>query len=134
MIRNMRSEAGVAATPDQSYEAIDLEAVEAGNAASIERPIADVRGYRRRGTRGTLSVPYLDLWYNRNEPSWWEPIEHERLPAPARDPLGLQIRNFCAVIRGAAEPLVSGREGLNTLKVIAAVKQAAATGRTVDIG
>ncbi len=90
--------------------------------------------YQIGGTRGALTVPYLDLWYNRNEPSWWEPIERERLPATPEDPLGLQIRNFCAVIRGAAEPLVSGREGLKTLKVIAAVKQAAATGRTIDIG
>jgi predicted dehydrogenase len=37
------------------------------------------------------------------------------------------------VIRGAAQPVVSGREGLATLKVIAAVKQAAATGQTVDV-
>ena len=90
--------------------------------------------YQIGGTRGALTVPYLDLWSNRGEPSWWEPIEHERLPATTQDPLGLQIRNFCAVIRGTAQPVVSGREGLNTLKVIAAVKQAAATGRTIDIG
>jgi len=37
------------------------------------------------------------------------------------------------VIRGSEKPLVSGREGLETLKVIEAVKQAAATGMTVQI-
>lgn len=85
------------------------------------------------GTLGSLSVPYLDLWRNETKPSWWEPITRERLPVEASDPLGLQIRNLCGVIRGTAEPVVSGREGLNTLKVIAAVKEAAATGKVVDI-
>jgi predicted dehydrogenase len=83
------------------------------------------------GTKGSLTIPYLDLWHNKTKPSWWQPIERERLPVKAEDPLGLQIRNFCAVIRGREAPVVSGREGLSTLKVISAVKEAAATGRLV---
>ena len=85
------------------------------------------------GTLGSLTIPYLDLWHNPTKPSWWEPIERERLPVAAEDPLGLQVRQFCRVIRGAEPPLVSGREGLETLKVIAAVKEAAASGRTVRL-
>lgn len=85
------------------------------------------------GTRGSLTVPYLDLWRNPTKPSWWEPLERERLPVTAEDPLGLQVRQFCRVIRGIEAPLVSGREGLETLKVSAAVKDAAATGRTVQL-
>jgi predicted dehydrogenase len=85
------------------------------------------------GTRGSLTIPWLDLWTNQTKPSWWEPITRERLTVTAEDPLGLQIRNLCAVIRGTAQAVVSGREGLNTLKVIAAVKQAAATAQTVAI-
>ncbi len=89
--------------------------------------------YMIGGTRGSLTVPYLDLWRNLTKPSWWEPIVPERLPFDAKDPLALQVRNFCAVIRGAAQPVVSGREGLNTLKVIAAVKIAAASGGAINI-
>jgi predicted dehydrogenase len=37
------------------------------------------------------------------------------------------------VIRGREEPIVSGREGLDTLKVIVAVKEAAESGRMVCI-
>jgi predicted dehydrogenase len=85
------------------------------------------------GTRGALTVPYLDLWRHERGPSWWEPIVRERLPVAAQDPLGRQVRNFCGVIRGTEAPVVSGREGLNTLKVIAGVKQAAASGRMVEI-
>ncbi|KAA0594922.1 putative dehydrogenase [Azospirillum lipoferum] len=87
--------------------------------------------YMIGGTLGSLTVPYLDLWHNPTKPSWWEPIVRERLPVEYRDPLGLQVRNLCEVVRGTAKPVVSGREGLETLKVIEAVKQAAATGRPV---
>jgi predicted dehydrogenase len=85
------------------------------------------------GTRGSLTVPHLDLWHNPTKPSWWEPIERERLPVAAEDPLGLQVRQFCRTIRGVEEPLVTGREGLETLKVISAVKEAAATGGTIHL-
>lgn len=85
------------------------------------------------GTLGSLTVPRLDLWRHPAEPGWWEPIERERLPVAAEDPLGLQVRQFCRVIRGTEPPLVPGREGLATLKVVAAVKEAAATGRTVRL-
>jgi predicted dehydrogenase len=83
------------------------------------------------GTRGSLTVPHLDLWHNKTRPSWWEPILRERLPMTAADPLALQIRNLCRVVRGIEAPVVSGREGLKTLKVIAAVKEAAASGQFV---
>ena len=63
----------------------------------------------------------------------WAPIECERLTYQADDPLGLQIANFCAVIRGVAEPVVSGREGLKTLKVIDAIKRAAKSGAIVSV-
>ena len=89
--------------------------------------------YTIGGTLGSLTVPALDLWRNEAGPGWWEPIMRERLPVENRDPLGAQVRNFCGVIRGAAEPVVSGREGLNTLKVVAAIKEAAATGKVVEI-
>ena len=85
------------------------------------------------GTRGSLSVPYLDLWHNSTKPSWWEPIECRRLPVAAEDPLGLQVRNLCGVVRGAASPVVSGREGLESLRVIEAIKRSAATGQAVSI-
>ena len=86
------------------------------------------------GTLGSLTLPHLDLWQHPGAPDWMQPIVPERLPVEAKDPLGLQVRNFCAVIRGAAAPVVSGREGLNTLKVVEAVKRAAATGQATEVG
>ena len=89
--------------------------------------------YQIGGTRGSLTVPYLDVWYNKEKRSWWEPIDQERIPVDQVDPLTSQIRHFCRVIRGEETPRVSGREGLDTLKVIDAVKQAAATGQLIHI-
>lgn len=86
------------------------------------------------GTHGSLAVPTLDLWHNAKVRSWWEPLLKDRLPYEEADPLGLQIAQFARVIRGGEAPLVSGREGLETLKVIEAVKTSAATGRTVALG
>jgi predicted dehydrogenase len=63
----------------------------------------------------------------------WAPIERERLSYEKADPLGLQIANFCGVIRGKAAPVVSGREGLKTLGVIDAVKRAAETGDVISV-
>ena len=49
------------------------------------------------------------------------------------DPLIRQIAHFAAVIRGEAAPLVSGADGLQTLRVIEAIKTSAAGGTTVDL-
>lgn len=86
------------------------------------------------GTHGSLTVPALDLWRHDGEPDWWNPIAADRVEAPVADPLALQIQNLSAVIRATAVPVVTGRDGLDTLRVIAAIKQAAATGRTVHVG
>jgi len=50
------------------------------------------------------------------------------------DPLVNQIEHFAAVIRGEAEPLVSGRDGLKTLQVTEAVTEAARSGQVVETG
>jgi predicted dehydrogenase len=70
---------------------------------------------------------------NQSKRSWWEPIHRTRIPLEAQDPLALQVRHFCRVIRGEETPLVSDREGLITLKVIVAAKEAATTGHLTHI-
>ncbi|MGD9508612.1 MAG: Gfo/Idh/MocA family protein [Geminicoccaceae bacterium] len=85
------------------------------------------------GVDASLSVPRLEIWRHAGRSSWWEPIACERLPVTDDDPLRLQLGQFCRVIRGIEPPLVSGREGLATLRVVAAIKEAAASGRTVEI-
>ncbi len=89
--------------------------------------------YLLGGTHGSLSVPSLQLWRNGATRSWWEPFEKNVETFEDRDPLAEQIRHFCAVIKGNEQPLVSGREGLETLRVVRAVKAAARTGQVVRL-
>jgi predicted dehydrogenase len=88
-------------------------------------PQQDQSCYQIGGTHGSLTIPQLELWSNPEKRSWWEPLRRERVPFVPDDPLKVQIRHFCDVIRDQATPIVSGRGGLNTLKVIEAVKRSA---------
>lgn len=85
------------------------------------------------GTEGSLSVPRLELWRYDGQKSWWAPIEAARIAAPEQDPLTLQMKHFCAVVRGEAKPIIDAREGTKTLEATLAVNQAAETGQTVRL-
>ena len=85
------------------------------------------------GTKGALSIPDLSVWSHGDTPDWWSPISATRAPRDASDPLVNQIAHFAEVIRGNAEPLVSGLEGLRTLRVVEAIQQSAETGKTVHL-
>jgi predicted dehydrogenase len=74
-----------------------------------------------------LAVPTLRLkiYTNRTERSWYNPFHSETIAIEHTDPLKRQLENFCAVIRGEAEPVVTGREGLKNLRAIDAIMRAA---------
>ena len=48
------------------------------------------------------------------------------------DPLARQVEHFAAVARGEAQPVVGGRDGLKTLRVVDAVAETARTGGVVE--
>ena len=86
------------------------------------------------GTHGSLSLPDMTLWRSSGERSWWNPISATIMPVDFSEPLIVQIRHFAAVIRGEESPLVSGEEGLKTLKIIEAIQRSAASGEAVRPG
>jgi predicted dehydrogenase len=103
-------------------------------ATSGEYPVYPFTGqsaYQIGGSKGALSIPDLAIWQHDSEPDWWSPIESVALQVVTSDPLVNQINHFAAVIRGEAKPLVSGHEGLCTLAVIDAMREAAKTGRAI---
>jgi predicted dehydrogenase len=91
-------------------------------------PATGASCYLIGGTHGSLELPGLRLWRNREARSWWEPLEVETLGVVPEDPLVRQIRQFAKVIRGEEPPLVPGRQGLRTLAVIEAMRRSAARG------
>ena len=87
------------------------------------------------GTMGSLSVPTMRLkTYARSEDrSWFKPFQCSTLDLHREDPLKLQMDHFLQVIQGHARPLVSARDGLQNLRVVEAIAQAAQTQRAVSL-
>ncbi len=96
-------------------------------------PQSDQSCYLIGGSLGSLSIPRLEFWSHQGERNWWKPMVSERTTLIAQDPLRLQISHFAKVIRGDEAALVTGREGLKTLEVIEAIKEAARLGETVHL-
>ena len=87
------------------------------------------------GSDGSLGVPTMRLhtYAKKSHRSWYKPFKTETVPVQRADPLAWQIEHFAAVIRGEAKPLVTGRDGLQNLRVTDAIIQAAKTGQTVNV-
>jgi len=115
-----------AAASPRSWEQTSRE-----NTAYATYPDEDC--YHLAGTRGSLSVPTMRLTVYEGERSWWEPLATSTVELERSDPLANQIDHFAAVIRGEADPICSGRDGLTTLMVVDAVAESARTGQPVDV-
>ncbi len=61
--------------------------------------------------------------------SWWEPFETSTVEVQHRNPLARQVEHFAAVVRGEAEPVCSGRDGLGTLQVVRGGRRVRSHGR-----
>lgn len=89
--------------------------------------------YMITGSRGSLTVPSLQLWTQEPGQGWLDPLTRQRAHILPEDPYGVQMRNFAAVIRGTAAPVVSGVEGARTLATTLAISESAATGAPVRV-
>jgi predicted dehydrogenase len=96
-------------------------------------PHTDEFCYLVGGTKGAISVPRLEQWRHAGDEGWWSPIAAERRIVPEQDPLTLQLRQFCRVVRREEPPLLDGREAMKTLEATLAVKESAATGKEVRL-
>ena len=85
------------------------------------------------GSKGSISIPDMRIWRHDQSPDWWQPISADILPVEDGDPLSNQMLHFANVIKGHAQPIVSGHEGLKTLQVVEAIQKAAECGETIDI-
>jgi predicted dehydrogenase len=101
---------------------------------NISYPTSDDEdAYHIAGTRGSLSVPTMRVKTYEAERSWWEPFTTSTNHVERGDPLANQVTHFAEVIRGAAAPICSGRDGLRTLQVVHAVMESARIGRPVNV-
>ncbi len=96
-------------------------------------PATTQSAYMIGGSHGSLSIPDQCLWTYGGDRDWWAPISATSSPFETSDPLINQILHFVDVIAGRIKPLVSGEEGLKTLRVVDAIQRAAVTGNTVQL-
>ena len=89
--------------------------------------------YHFFGSGGSLGFPRLQVWKYEpgGEPGWSRRITRTDRSLPPRAALAAQLRNFCDVVRGKAEPLVGARDALATLAAAQAVHRSAREGRPV---
>lgn len=89
--------------------------------------------YLIAGTFGSLAIPTMRLQRFRTaaDRSWHKALEKNAVELEVVDPLERQIAHFADVIRGKAKPLVSARDGLQNLRVVDAIIEAAKSGRVV---
>jgi predicted dehydrogenase len=87
------------------------------------------------GTQGSLSIPSMRLktFAPAQNRSWYEPMASSVVECQRADPLALQLAHFCAVARGEVQPLVSAHDGLQNLRVVEALAQAARSGTEVEL-
>lgn len=85
------------------------------------------------GTFASLAIPTMRLqrFPTAADQSWHKGLTRSTIELDVVDPLERQIAHFAAVIRGDAKPLVSVRDGLQNLRVVDAIVEAARTGRVV---
>jgi predicted dehydrogenase len=87
------------------------------------------------GTNGTLSIPTMRMkTYPRPEDrSWWKAFDESTVSLVRDDPLKRQMEHFGAVILGEVVPLVSAQDGLENLRIVEAISEAAKTGHILEL-
>src|SRR5258706_6989198 len=107
---------------------------ESGSRENPNRPYEPENCYIVAGTKGSLAVPSLaHRWHEPGEDSWDNPLTQVRPHVRPADAYHEQMRNFADVIRGLAEPVLSGRDGTLTLATTLAITQSARAGAPVRV-
>lgn len=95
-----------------------------------------VSSWRIGCTAGSFEFPSLRVWTDANdgEGDWSHPLKEKPITTGKIDPLQAQLTHFAQLIRGeTATAKVSGRDGLEALRLVEAVRIAAGTRQPVSL-
>ena len=129
----LRFSGGVLCTVSFSDAAPSPWGWERGTADNPAIPPSGQNCYHFFGSAGSFEFPRIRLWAYEagGELGWGRQILAKDQPLPPRAALKEQLRNFCDVVRGIAQPLVTARDALGTLAAAQAVDSSARNGRPV---
>jgi predicted dehydrogenase len=102
---------------------------------AAENPVFPPTGedcYFITGTEGALVLPSMRLWRYGKSRTWTAPLAMERLEVEPADPLARQLAHFCAMVRGEAAPMVTGRDAARTLAAVLAILDASGSDMTIN--
>ncbi|MDQ0467691.1 Gfo/Idh/MocA family protein [Labrys wisconsinensis] len=85
------------------------------------------------GTAASLALPELRRWSYPGERGWTQPLAEETLPVAPVDPYRAQCAHFIRVARGEEAPAVTAEDAARTQIVAEAIREAAETGRRIDL-
>ncbi len=97
-------------------------------------PVTNQSAYMIGGTKGSIQFPNLKYWFYKKERSWWNKIFLKSDTKKKDDnTLVNQIDHFSDVVLKKVKPKVNGSDGLNSLKIFAAITKSAKTGKKIKI-
>ena len=96
-------------------------------------PYTEQNCYLFGGSKGSLSIPELKIWHHESREDWTNSFKIKKISYESNEPFVDQISHFHEIIVSDKEPIVSGEEGLKSLKVIEAIKQSSKIKKIVNI-
>ncbi len=97
-------------------------------------PVTNQSAYMIGGTKGSIQFPNLKYWFYKKERSWWNKIFLKSdINKKDDNTLVNQIDHFSDVVLKKVKPKVNGSDGLNSLKIFAAITKSEKTGKKIKI-
>ena len=97
-------------------------------------PVTNQSAYMIGGTKGSIQFPNLKYWFYKKERSWCNKIFLKSdINKKDDNTLVNQIDHFSDVVLKKVKPKVNGNDGLNSLKIFAAITKSAKTGKKIKI-
>jgi predicted dehydrogenase len=85
------------------------------------------------GSRASLSVPTMELWWHKDGGDWRDPVTHERIPTEHSNCFINQLKHLVDIVRNGAKAICDARDGMMSLAATLAVRTAAQEQRSVSI-
>lgn len=107
--------------------------MEQGSLENLRFAFTGQSAYRLAGTKGSLELPVLRHWAGRTpeDAAWDRPIVATDMAVTYRDPFQAQLEHFQRLVHLDEPPVVSVRDGANTLAATLAVAQSAREGKRI---
>lgn len=130
----LRFESGLVATALLSDAALTPWSFEGAINENPNIAHTEISSWRIGCSEGAFEFPLLRIWQNAGDGQgdWSKKLKSRAASSETVIPLKEQLQHFVKLIQGdSQEPVVSGREGLNSLRAVRAIMHSVKTGEPV---